>query len=496
MGQQQQRQSPPQIHRGVLDGIARLANPIHRRQRHMLIVTGHNLDRRSLQHLVDFLEKNKNNNNNNNNGQNGDDSHEEAIVITELPLLDIALSEPSDGGLIVLRDFFSRSDTALTKVTLSWSYFGTAEEASHLIAAFQTNRTVTDLTIRQISNLRGSALGNCLSGVLQHMPQLERLCCSWSALRVEGIRALQPALQANRTLRALNLSHSSIGNEGIRLIADSLVGNTTIEIFNIGYTGITSRGRDDITRILASTRLHKTDLATNKIFSDAASARDFARVLSGHAYLRELDISGCNLRDKGIHFIVDGLVGNTTMEALHLGDNGITSVELDDITRLLESTRLKTIGLWWNRALFKDVDATQQFVSTLQHKKSSVQELRGIENWFFQPIFPRDVDRQSAIFANINNSLKRNQQLNCLDSLLLAPPPPLQQAQQNHPHHGRAAAMTMFKTWHKAITKFAMAPNNAGASAIFKLVTSRPQLLEKRIKRQAAVATTAGVVSL
>jgi hypothetical protein len=77
--------------------------------------------------------------------------------------------------------------------------------------------------------------------------------------------------------------------------------------------------------------------------------------------------------------------------------------------------------------------------------------------------------------------------------LLFAPPPPLpqqqqqeqqQQQQQNH-HHGGVAAMIMRKTWHKAITKFALVPNNAGSSAIFKLFTARPQLLEKRLKRPA-----------
>jgi hypothetical protein len=51
--------------------------------------------------------------------------------------------------------------------------------------------------------------------------------------------------------------------------------------------------------------------------------------------------------------------------------------------------------------------------------------------------------------------------------------------------------MIMLKVWHKAITKFALVvPNNAGASAIFKLFKARPQLLEKRIKRP--VDATAG----
>jgi hypothetical protein len=46
----------------------------------------------------------------------------------------------------------------------------------------------------------------------------------------------------------------------------------------------------------------------------------------------------------------------------------------------------------------------------------------------------------------------------------------------------------MLKISHKAIMKFAMVPNNAGASAIFKLFQARPALLEKRLKRPAATA--------
>jgi hypothetical protein len=79
--------------------------------------------------------------------------------------------------------------------------------------------------------------------------------------------------------------------------------------------------------------------------------------------------------------------------------------------------------------------------------------------------------------------LIRNEQLNRVN-LLLSPPPRHQQ--QQHNHHG--AAMIIFKAWHKAIVKFARVPNYAGASAIFKLFTARPQLLEKRLKRPTVVA--------
>ena len=118
-------------------------------------------------------------------------------------------------------------------------------------------------------------------------------------------------------------------------------------------------------------------------------------------------------------------------------------------------------------------------MSTLKNKNSSLQELPGI--------LPRhNPGRVRLVLYNIvQNSLTRNQQLN-LVNLLSAPP-------ATQPHRPqRIAATMMLKLWHKAIIKltaipiseFTASPNNAGASAIFKLLTARPpQLLAKFLQR-------------
>jgi hypothetical protein len=139
------------------------------------------VDRRSLQHLVDFVD------NNNNNGRSSSsivleggvvDRHEEEeeeVAIEQLVLNGLRLSHPHDGGLNVLTNFFARSDTKLTEVSLYCCHFGTTQDASRVLASFQTNRTVTDLTIKDIANLKGGALGTSLCGLVQNMPQLQRL---------------------------------------------------------------------------------------------------------------------------------------------------------------------------------------------------------------------------------------------------------------------------------------------------------------------------------
>jgi Leucine Rich repeat len=327
------------------------------------------------------------------------------------------LVHPPDGGLDILRDFFARSDTTLTKVTLiEGRMFGPAEETSQILAAFHTNRTVTDLTLKGIDNLWGAALGNSFSGILQNMPQLQRLDC-FADLQVEGVRAMLPALRTNRTLKQLRLY-------------------------------------------------------------------------------------GCGLQDEGIRLIADALVGNSIIQALDVSENGITANGLDDITRMIESMpRLHTIYLYDIRDVFDDEDATQRFVTTLQHIKSSVQELRGLIDQDESSCRRSSSSSAASWYTSIKNSLTRNEQLNRLDALLSAPSqPPRQQQQQQQPaqqpqqqhhhhHHHRHAGTMMLKISHQAIIKFAAVGNNnnnnnaGGASAIFKLFTARPQLLEKRLKR-------------
>jgi Leucine Rich repeat len=296
-------------------------------------------------------------------------------VITKLNLYDVKLvSDPSpDGGLNVLKDFFGRSDTTLTNVTLVYCCnFGSQEDASQLLAAFHTNRTVTDLTIRQIQNLEGGAvLGNSLSGLMQNMSQLQRLLLIDGNLGVEGVRAFQPALQANRTLKELDLSYCQLGDDGLHLLADALVGNAIMEFLNI-------------------------------------------------IYIR------------------------------------ITCVGLDNVTRMIESTQLKTIGFGINAGIFNDRDATQRFVSTLQQKKSSVQELPRVKDYF--PEHSRDTR-----YASIHNSLLRNQQLNRV-ALLLVPPPPLQQ----QPH----ATIMMPKISHMAIKNVCHGPQQCWNECDFQTVPS------------------------
>jgi hypothetical protein len=124
-------------------------------QQHILcIFDAKDVSFQSVQYLVDFL--------------NGD-THQ----ITELILNVFSLSHPPDGGVDVLQGLFANNLT-LTKIRLNRCQFGNEEEAIQLLAALQENRTVNYLAIDDIQNLEDKAtLGNCISGFLLNMPQLQ-----------------------------------------------------------------------------------------------------------------------------------------------------------------------------------------------------------------------------------------------------------------------------------------------------------------------------------
>jgi hypothetical protein len=109
---------------------------------------------------------------------------------------------------------------------------------------------------------------------------------------------------------------------------------------------------------------------------------------------------------------MDALVGNVLIDSLNIEWNDITSGGLRDISRMIESTRLQIIYFAFaNSGMFDDVDATQSFVSSIRHAKSSVQEL---------PCSFESSSGAATLDISVQNSLARNRQLNRVPLLLSA----------------------------------------------------------------------------
>jgi hypothetical protein len=68
--------------------------------------------------------------------------------------------------------------------------------ATQLIAVFETNRTIKDLSLLRITNLEDAALGDSLSGLMQNMPQLQRLS-SILCMPKEAVLSTSTASESN-----------------------------------------------------------------------------------------------------------------------------------------------------------------------------------------------------------------------------------------------------------------------------------------------------------
>jgi hypothetical protein len=147
----------------------RILHPIQcsgrQRRLELNIVDAFDVNRQSVQYLVDFFLQ-----------QSEEDSSSQHEAVSQLNLEYFSLVQPSDGGIDVLRDLFSNQRTTLlTRIKLYHYNFGSEEDTSRVIGACRTNGSVTDLHMNTVRNLRGATLGNCLSGLLQNMLQLQRL---------------------------------------------------------------------------------------------------------------------------------------------------------------------------------------------------------------------------------------------------------------------------------------------------------------------------------
>jgi Leucine Rich repeat len=196
-------QQPEGIHPGIVGPINRC---LRFRDDHKLVMSGAGVDRQSLQFLVNFLSQ--------------DTQHQ----VTELDFYGFTLLQPPDGGVNVLCDLFANITTTFTKITLRHCDFGATRETSQVLAAVQSNRSVTDLTFFGIQNLQGAALGNCISGVLQNATHLQRLELG-DRLDATVLLAMQSGLRINQHLKILDLCSCGITDEGLHLLADALVGN-------------------------------------------------------------------------------------------------------------------------------------------------------------------------------------------------------------------------------------------------------------------------------
>ena len=262
-----------------------------------------NVTRRSALFLFDFLRKT----------QEGS-KIEDSPPIKELIMT--GLTFDSTTNLPVVCDFFASSSSAsvstpaprrLTKVTLDICRCRSLEDAEQLLAAFETNRTVTDLTITTLHVYDPIRLPDSMgrfSGVariLQNNTFLRRLDCRQTFFSEQGFQTLQTmglrsSIGAN--LKTLNLARCDLGDRGIRAVANGLLAdgnsNTTLQVLKLHGNGASSASLPLFTRILEATQVKVFSIDGHLNLSDSAedhnNAARFSNALRNSRVLESLAI--------------------------------------------------------------------------------------------------------------------------------------------------------------------------------------------------------------
>jgi hypothetical protein len=302
-----------------------------------------------------------------------------------------------------------------------------------------------------------------------------------------GLNVLCDLLANNTTLTTLKLTHCSfcMGGEAFRLIA-ALHSNRSITNLVI-YPEVADGNFicDVLQNMPQLQRLQLYQLTTESLRLLQASSS-----LRTHLHLKELNLCYSSYRDDDLSLLVDALVGNTTMDVLDLSRNYLTSNCIVDILRLAKLTRLKKIAVQGNRGLFDDNNAIRHFASALHRYSSSLEELLGL-----------DLDR----FAVIRGILFRNRSIRHAQELLAL------QAGTGMPIASKSGiwCMAMEKFGQQRLDQVMIddddddeegegdsdhGPTTAvvaypGASAVYKILQTRPTIFEKQLKRPRSSTT-------
>jgi len=157
-----------------------------------------------------------------------------------------------------------------------------------------------------------------------------------------GVTKLANAILTNTTLQSLSISDNCFGNIGTIALLQSLRpnANTTLRSINLANNNIDFADSKTAQILVKSfknaLRLQKIGLACNNI--GGAGMELLVNALSQHEIVY-LDFYHCNVGDVGVLHLCEFIKSSTTLQALELGWNGISSDVITPLCSVLEVNR-------------------------------------------------------------------------------------------------------------------------------------------------------------
>ena len=216
----------------------------------------------------------------------------------------------------------------------------TDQTAEHFAVGLAESQSVLALNLKD-NDVSSAGVVNIFRS-LEHNTTLEELDLKWiSQLAVAGSEAVGVAIErmlnVNRTLKVLNLCDCRLGTTVVTHIAAGLAHNASLAELHFGrYSGIASEGWVQLFKILCNnTSMKKLHISSSNVKIGVSVA--LAEMLSCNKSLSELSLWWCHIPEAGLRQIAKGLLQNTSLQIVWIGNTQQKTFLETEIMRLKSS---------------------------------------------------------------------------------------------------------------------------------------------------------------
>ena len=158
-----------------------------------------------------------------------------------------------------------------------------------------------------------------------------------------GIQNIEKYLKTNFFIENLNIAGNSIKNEGFHLLCKGINGNNFLKYLNISNNDINEKGIKNFLHIIKKTKLKSLNISNNPIKSEG-----LINITNSLRYFPDLKIficSNCNIDFEGFNYLLKVLQTVRRIDTLDVSQNNLHSENYDDLKQSFCSFGIKFLNM-------------------------------------------------------------------------------------------------------------------------------------------------------